>query len=134
MSVPPRLSIKLKEAMGQDAADDLVTWLEDERSQREAMRSEMRADLAELRQEMRAGFETQGAQITAHVSALFTDQFRGLNAQIQKQFFEVETRLSDRIHAVDKRVADVKADLMKWSFVFWVGAVSAIAMLAGVLP
>jgi hypothetical protein len=25
------------------------------------------------------------------------------------------------------------ADLIKWSFVFWVGAVSAIAMLAGVL-
>lgn len=26
-----------------------------------------------------------------------------------------------------------KADLMKWSFVFWVGAVAAIAALAGVL-
>jgi hypothetical protein len=25
------------------------------------------------------------------------------------------------------------ADLIKWSFVFWVGAVAAIAMLAGVL-
>ena len=26
------------------------------------------------------------------------------------------------------------SDLIKWSFVFWVGAVAAISMLAGVLP
>jgi hypothetical protein len=30
-------------------------------------------------------------------------------------------------------VERTKADLMKWSFVFWVGAVAAIAALAGVL-
>jgi hypothetical protein len=38
-----------------------------------------------------------------------------------------------RIAQVDARVADVKADLMKWSLVFWVSAVGAIAALAGVL-
>ena len=27
-----------------------------------------------------------------------------------------------------------KADLMKWSFVFWVGAVTSIAILAKLLP
>lgn len=32
-----------------------------------------------------------------------------------------------------ERIANVKSDLMKWSFVFWVGAVAAIAMLADVL-
>ena len=31
------------------------------------------------------------------------------------------------------QLADVRADLMKWSFAFWVGAVLAIAALAGVL-
>jgi hypothetical protein len=44
-----------------------------------------------------------------------------------------ESRLLEHIHKVDVRVADAKADLMKWSFVFWVGAVTAIAALAGVL-
>jgi hypothetical protein len=38
----------------------------------------------------------------------------------------VEVRLGEHI-------GNVKADLMKWSFLFWVGAVMAIAMLAGVL-
>ena len=34
---------------------------------------------------------------------------------------------------VGVQIADVRADLMKWSFGFWVGAVLAIAALAGVL-
>jgi uncharacterized small protein (DUF1192 family) len=42
-------------------------------------------------------------------------------------------RLDDRIQGLTKEIGNVKADLMKWSFLFWVGAVSAIAMLAGVL-
>jgi hypothetical protein len=46
-------------------------------------------------------------------------------------------RLDDRVQGVEVRltreIGNVKADLMKWSFLFWVGAVSAIAMLAGVL-
>jgi hypothetical protein len=46
-------------------------------------------------------------------------------------------RLDDRVQGVEvrltKEIGNVKADLMKWSFLFWVGAVSAIAMLAGVL-
>ena len=69
--------------------------LEDFVTSFEAMREdhrELRADFAELKQEMRVGFA------------------------------RLET-------VIEKR----SADLIKWSFVFWVGAVAAIAMLAGVL-
>ena len=45
----------------------------------------------------------------------------------------MELRLTARIDAVDVRLSEVKSDLMKWSFVFWCGAVAAIAALAGVL-
>jgi hypothetical protein len=45
----------------------------------------------------------------------------------------VEVRLTKEIGNLAKEIGNVKADLMKWSFLFWVGAVSAIAMLAGVL-
>ena len=54
--------------------------------------AQLRADIAELRQEMQVGFA------------------------------KLETRFERRF-----------GDLIKWSFVFWVGAVAAIAMLAGVL-
>lgn len=34
---------------------------------------------------------------------------------------------------LDAKLDQLKAELVKWSFVFWVGAVGAIAALAGVL-
>lgn len=52
MSVPPRLSNKLHETLGPDAAEDLVTWLDEMRSDHR----ELQADFAELRHEMHVGF------------------------------------------------------------------------------
>lgn len=63
----------------------------------------LRADVAELRHEMQLGF----ARIDARFEAL-----------------------TDRIAAQSDKTT---ATLLKWSFVFWVGAVGAIAALAGVL-
>lgn len=34
---------------------------------------------------------------------------------------------------LETQIERSRSDLMKWSFVFWVGAVAAIAALAGVL-
>jgi len=87
-----------------------VTWLQEMRAEHEEKLAAIHADFAEYRHE-----------ITAVIAAS-------------------EARLVERIHGVDERIgrvevrlADLKADLMKWSFVFWVSAVAAIATLAGVL-
>lgn len=84
MSIPQHVRRKLQETLGAEAAEALVSWMEESDTHR--------GDVAELRHEMRVSF----AQ---------------LEAVIEKRF----------------------AELMKWSFVFWVGAVGAIAALAGVL-
>ena len=73
--------------------------------------SELRADMAELRQEMRVGF-----------AALRQEMQVGF-AQLRQEMAGMEARFERRF-----------SDLIKWSFVFWVGAVGAIAMLARVLP
>ena len=108
MPVTPRLSRKLHQALGEEAAEDLVNWMQrvDAQGAEVATRADVaelrlatRADLAELRQEMKVGF-----------------------AELRQEMAHLEARLERRI-----------ADLIKWSFVFWVGAVGAIAMLAGVL-
>jgi hypothetical protein len=54
-----------------------------------------------------------------------------LNVQrFEMRLAESEARVIGRLEAkIEQRVAD----LMKWSFVFWVGAVGAVAALAGVL-
>ena len=63
-----------------------------------------RGDLAQLRADLRADFAE-------------------LRHEMQVGFATLETRFERRF-----------GDLIKWSFVFWVGAVAAIAMLARVLP
>ena len=75
-------------------------------SQLEDSRS-LRADVAELRHDMQLGF-----------------------ARIDARFDALDAALSARIEGQADRTL---ATLLKWSFVFWVGAVGAIAALAGVL-
>lgn len=108
MPITPRLSEKLHQALGEEAAE-LVNWMHRvdagvadvaTRGDLGELREAMRADLAELRQEMRVGF-----------------------AELRQEMARLEARFERRF-----------GDLIKWSFVFWVGAVAAIAMLAGVLP
>ena len=59
----------------------------------------------------------------------FNDRFEALN----DRFTVLERTMNDRFATLEVKVADAKADLMKWSFLFWCGAVASIAALAGVL-
>ncbi len=102
MPITPHLSRKLHQALGEEAALEIMNWIQrvDAGTADFAeLRATMRADIAELRQEMQVGF-----------------------AKTHEEMARLETRLERRF-----------GDLIKWSFVFWVGAVGAIAMLAGVL-
>jgi hypothetical protein len=62
-----------------------------------------RADIAELRHEMEVGF-----------------------ARVDSKFAALDGRFSALETLIERRTAD----LMKWSFGFWIGAVVAIAVLA----
>jgi hypothetical protein len=120
-------------SLGDEAAEDLVNWMQQVDAQRAELRelnesnfSRMdarlagmatQADLAELRQEIKAGF----ARSDTTLAALHEEMRVGF-AELRQEMARLETRLERRI-----------GDLIKWSFVFWVGAVGAIAMLAGVL-
>src|SRR5688500_2791803 len=65
------------------------------------------------------------------------DEQRAESAQVRADLAECKTEMLAAMHAMELRLADrigrVESDLMKWSFVFWVGAVAAIAVLAGIL-
>jgi hypothetical protein len=93
---------------------------------------------------------SQRERITDVLSAIqrLNDQMQGLEGRLTKEIGSVRADLTKEIGSVradgakeigslradlTKEIGSVKADLMKWSFLFWVGAVSAIAMLAGVL-
>jgi ABC-type phosphate transport system auxiliary subunit len=128
MAITARLSSKLRQTLGDEAAEDLVNWMQQVDAQRAELRElnelnfarvdarfaeareAMRADLAELRQVMQA----DRSDLREAMKAGF--------AELRQEMSQLETRLERRI-----------GDLIKWSFVFWVGAVGAIAALAGVL-
>ena len=61
-----------------------------------------------------------------HVDARVGDVATRADLAVLREMHEEMARLETRF---ERRFGD----LIKWSFVFWVGAVGAIAMLAGVL-
>lgn len=117
MSVPQRLSRQLHRTLGAEAAEDLVNLLDGvelQRSELRAFRAEMRAEFAEFRVEMQK--QTTATQ----------RQMAELSAATQKQISDLSAALSTGLERT-------KADLLKWSFLFWCAAVGSIAGLAGIL-
>lgn len=46
---------------------------------------------------------------------------------------EFRSDVRAQIAHLETKIEQTRADVIKWSFVFWVGAVGSIALLAGVL-
>ena len=87
-----------------------MTWMQQVDAQR-----------AELRELNELNFSRFDARLTEARETMRAD-LAELRQTLQVGLSSVETKLERR-----------SADLIKWSFVFWVGAVGAIAVLAGVL-
>ena len=126
MSIPPRLAAKLNQAIGTSAAEDLVSWMDNTRAEHAELRGdiaevrqELRADIAEVRQEVRA--------LEARMEARFTALQTELVATLGGQIATLATR--QELHVVDNKIEKRFSDLLLWSFVFWVGAVTTIAVL-----
>lgn len=112
MSIPPRLSVKLNDVLGAEAAHILVNWMD-----------EVRGDLAELRHETHAvraelgSLRSEVSNLRADVTALQVSS----NAKFDK--------LVESIHAVDQRLAQSRGQFIAWSAAFWLTAVSAVVGL-----
>lgn len=103
MSFPAHLSKNLRRKLGEDTEGDLVMWLEEMRAEHEEQLSETRAEI------------------------------RAMEARLLQRIDDRFAKVDDRLAGLQVAIADSKAELMKWMLVFWVGAVGAIAALAGVL-
>ena len=95
------------------------------RQLREVFRTEDGEDFADLLRTVTA----QGEDIRAELAAM-REEFR---AGLRADSGALHARMNALDNTLSAKISDVKSDLMKWSFVFWVGAVLAVAALAGVL-
>ena len=127
MAVPDPLSRKLRDKLGAEAGADLMTWLEEMRAENRG--AAVRHDAAMARIDARFDkLESRFDKLESRFDKLEA-RFDAFEERVDQRFTEVDRRFT----AVEVRIAETKADLLKWSFVFWCGAVAAIAGLAGVL-
>ena len=118
MAIPEFVNQKLRQTFGAEATEFIVTWMDDIDRQRGdigELRRDVHADIAELRQEMHSSISNLREEMHSNIS--------NLRQEMQVGFARLETMIERS-----------KSDLMKWSFVFWVGAVVSIAILAKLLP
>lgn len=124
MSVPQRLNRSLQRALGAEAAEDLVNLLDGvelQRSELRAFRESMRADFAEFR----GGLERQLAALRQEL----TTSHASLRQEVTASQASIRQDMTASHAALGERIEAVRSDLMKWSLVFWTGAVLAIAGL-----
>jgi hypothetical protein len=136
MAIPARLTRVLQRVLGDEGGDDLVTWM----AQVDANRSELRdvMDLWTARVDARfAEVDARFAQVDARFA-----QVDSRFAQVDARFDRVDARFSaleksmaagfaqmnDRMAGLEVRMERRATDLLKWSFVFWCGAIGATVL------
>lgn len=134
MPISATLSRKLFETFGDEAAEHMVEWM----NRIDSARTELR-DLNEANASRIDGRFDQIEGQFAKIDGRFA-KIDGHFAKIDGQFTKLEghvdarsTQLESAIARLEIKIEQRTADLMKWSFMFWLGAVAAIAILAGVL-
>jgi hypothetical protein len=100
MPVTTTLLLKLRETLGDEAANDLVTWV-DEATAREL----------------------------AHMRELAELHYSRFDARLDQRLAGLRADLYGRIEALRTELAVQRGDLIKWMFLFWVGTIVPLAGL-----
>lgn len=141
MPVTARLSRRFYEAFGDEIANELVEWFN-------AVDATYRADLRELNELNFARFDAKVEQRFAAFDLKVEQRFAAFELKVEQRFaafeLKVDRRFAEAERQVDQRFAvleekferrfaaletgleRVRADLIKWSFVFWLGMVVTI--------
>jgi hypothetical protein len=129
MPITAALSRTLHEALGPEAAADLVDWMQTVDSHRLELRELNELNYARVDSRMNAmdsrfdRMESRLGEFRHEMRAEFSDHRRETQAGL--------TDLKIAIAGLEARMERRFSDLVKWSFLFWCGAVAA-AILARV--
>lgn len=160
MPIPHRLSLKLHEIFGNEAAGAMADWMNgieggqselraDMAELRHAMnvqfaqareelrvglaevRGELRASIAELREEMHTSIA--GLRDEMHTSLGDTRQEMGTNAtSLREEMRDLREEMRAGFLAGDAKLAAAKVDIMKWAFGFWIASLTMLAALLAI--
>lgn len=132
MAISARTAQALHQTLGDDAADDVVNWMHRMDAGRSELRELNKLNHARLDARLDA-LEARMDAREARMEARMDVKFAHFRDDIRSDMTELRLELRGAIAASDAKMERRFADLLTWSFVFWVGAVGAIAALARVL-
>ena len=123
MPVTARLSRKFYETFGDEIANELVDWFN-------VIDATYRADLRELNDLHYARFdarlEQRLAEFEARVETRFVELEARMDARFERLSSEFRTELERFRAEFRTELAAQRADLIKWSFLFWLGMVLSV--------
>ena len=139
MPITIKLSKAFYDAVGEQAANELVDWLNtvdksahseiSETMDRAMVRLEARLDkgIADLRSELNA-FRSEFTYALGELRSETRDSQSALRSETRDSQgalrSELKGEITDQISIVRGEIASMRAELLKWMFIFWIGSVA----------
>jgi hypothetical protein len=133
MPVTARLSKRFYEILGEDVANEMVDWFNavdttykaDLRDlievQAQRFDAKLQQGLAELRGDLRAEMHGELANVRTEMHTGFAQ----LRTEMATGSAALRTEMGVGFAQVYTKMADLRAELIKWMFLFWLGTVAA---------
>jgi hypothetical protein len=110
MPVTAKLSKHFYDALGEDVVNEMVEWFS-------SVDATYRADLRELIEAQAQRFDARLEQRLSEVKTELRSEMAGLRAEMSAMRSEMATRAD---------LANLRAELLKWLFLFWVGTMGTV--------
>ena len=142
----PKLLLKLHEKLGDEAMTEFATLFDDIGAENRAGFQELREELQEMRgefREMRGDLRAADARLEARMESGFASlrqeiadvntnlgrRIEEVNANLDRRIEEVNADLGRRIADVKTQVSSVQAELINWTFLFWIGTIGLVLLM-----
>ena len=126
MPVTAKLSQKFYQRLGDDIATELVEWFNavdatyrsDVRAIADAQSARIDAQMGQMRAELRQEIGALGADLRQEIGES--------RAELRQDIGDLRVEMRTGFAASDAKLEALKAELLRWMFLFWVGSVGAI--------
>jgi len=118
MPVTAKLSQKFYQRFGDDITTELVEWFN--------------AVDASYRSDVRAIADAQSARIDAQMGQMRAElrqEIAGLGAELRQDIGDLRAEMRTGFAASDGKLEGLKAELLRWMFLFWVGTMGTVLAL-----
>ena len=151
MPVTVKFSRKFYDTFGDEVANELVAWMNvvddsyrnefrdlfganfgQVRAEMAALRGELRGEMAALRSESRgemAAFRTDLESLRTELRAEIRGETAALRGEMKGQGEALRGEMAALRSEVHADIANLKAELLRWMFLFWVGTMGTVLAL-----